>query len=497
MTQIQQAYKKYIAILLPIGFATIAMLISLVNHYCFRSYYFDLGGYTNALYNYIHFNSDKFLFTTGDHFDFLLVLFSPLSLAFGTYTLPIVQIIALIWGGFGVKKYLLEGNENSILPLYGQAYFYLFYGVYTALAFDYHSNVVAAALVPHLLWALKVRKWGQVSLWFVLILIAKENMSLWLCFILMGYLIQCIMQQKKDKQPIDKKYIAILALMISLAAVYFLAVTRIFMPYFLHGISYTDQLYSVLGNNLGEMIANVFTQPFHLMQALFINHNHAENGDYIKLELHLSLLISGSFILLLRPQYLLMLLPIFAQKLFHNRPEFWGIGYHYSIEFAPILAIAIFEGLEKWKKYPFIASKIPVLSMLILAATGINTFRICDRTIVYINRPSIRFYQAAHFTQQSFNIADAYKIMAQIPDTAAVSAQSCFTPHLSLRKHCFEYPNIPSHISYVMICGETQESYPLTPQTWKEYAKLFRENDRDAWELVDSVKNLYVFQRKK
>lgn len=494
---IQILPKKHISILLSAVFVAIAMLISLVNHYCFRSYYFDTGGYSNALYNYVHFNSDKFLFTTGDHFDFLLVLFSPLSLVLGTYTLPIIQIVALTWGGFGVKKYLHAGNENSILPLYGQAYFYLFYGIYTALAFDYHSNVVAAALVPHLLWALKVKKWRQVSLWFVLILIAKENMSLWLCFILMGYLGQILVQQKVDKQPFDKKSIGILSLMISISGIYFWSVTRIFMPYFLHGISYTDQLYSVLGNHPAEMIAHIFTHPFDLFQTLFINHNHAEHGDYVKMELHISLLISASFVLLLRPQYLLMLLPIFAQKLFHNRPEFWGVGYHYSIEFAPILAIAIFEGLEKCKKYPFIASKIPVFSILILAATGINTIHVFDRTVAYIHRPSIRFYQVAHFTQTTFNIADAYKLMAQIPDTAAVSAQSCFTPHLSLRKHCFQYPDIPSYVSYVMICGETQESYPLSPQEWKKYAKMFRGNDTDDWFLVDSTRNLYVFQRKK
>lgn len=492
-----EAYKKHISILLPTIFVAIATLISLVNHYCFRSYYFDLGGYTNALYNYIHFNSDKFLFTTGDHFDFLLILFSPLCLVLGTYTLPIMQIIALTWGGFGVKKYLLVENKNSILPLYGQAYFYLFYGVYTALAFDYHSNVVAAALVPHLLWALKVKKWGQASLWFILILIAKENMSLWLCFILMGYLGQTFIAQKTDKQPFDKKRLVILCSMISISGVYFWAVTRIFMPYFLHGISYTDQLYRVLGNNPSEMITHIFTHPFDLIQTLFINHNHAEKGDYVKMELHLSLLISGSFVLLLRPQYLFMLLPIFAQKLFHDSPKFWGVGYQYSIEFAPILAIAIFEGLEKWKKYPFITAKIPILSMLILVGTLVNTIHICDRTVAYINRPTIRFYQAAHFTQKAFNIADAYKMMANIPDTAAVSAQSCFTPHLSLRKHCLEYPAIPEYISYVMICGETQESYPLSPQEWKECTKIFKENNIDAWELVDSAKNLYLFHRKK
>lgn len=250
---------KILNITIPALFVALAALISLVNHYCFHTYYFDLAWYSNALYNYIHFH--KALFTTGDHFDFLLPLFSPLSLLLGTYTLPIIQIIALVWGGFGVKKYLSAQQLGNQIPLYGQAYFYLFYGTFTALAFDYHSNVVAAALVPHLLWALSVRRWFQVGLWFMLILIAKENMSLWLIFVLSGYLGQYLWKQWKTKQPYDRKFIRILTSLTFIATLYFFAVTRIFMPLFLNGISYTDELYSVLGNDLNEMIHTRLT--FH------------------------------------------------------------------------------------------------------------------------------------------------------------------------------------------------------------------------------------------
>jgi uncharacterized membrane protein len=81
-------------------FTVIYSLISLVNHYNFRTYALDLGVYTNAMFDYRHFHfNDSLAFKTepenllADHFDLYLMLFSPLTFIFGSYTLLIVQII--------------------------------------------------------------------------------------------------------------------------------------------------------------------------------------------------------------------------------------------------------------------------------------------------------------------------------------------------------------------------------------------------------------------
>src|SRR5271156_7162266 len=83
-------------------FGIIYVLISFVNHFNFRTYALDLGLYNNALYSYSHFHwnnssvmqsAPENLLT--DHFDIYLILFSPLSLIFGSYTLLVVQIVAV------------------------------------------------------------------------------------------------------------------------------------------------------------------------------------------------------------------------------------------------------------------------------------------------------------------------------------------------------------------------------------------------------------------
>lgn len=59
-------------------------LISLVNHYLFKTYALDLGLYTHAMYDYAHFRIDDCgMFKMqpqsilSDHFDLYLVLLSP------------------------------------------------------------------------------------------------------------------------------------------------------------------------------------------------------------------------------------------------------------------------------------------------------------------------------------------------------------------------------------------------------------------------------------
>ena len=90
-------------------FGIIFSSISLVNHYNFRTYAFDLGLFNNALFDYAHFRMNHYSLmkeffpnALGDHFSLLTLFFSPLYWIFGTYTLLIVQVLAILSGGLGV-----------------------------------------------------------------------------------------------------------------------------------------------------------------------------------------------------------------------------------------------------------------------------------------------------------------------------------------------------------------------------------------------------------
>ena len=159
-------------------------LISLVNHFLFKTYALDLGLYTHAMYDYVHFRIDDCSMfkdvpqrVLSDHFDLYLVLFSPLIYLFGTYTLLVVQIVAVLLGGWGVYKLIGLYTDDDWMPLFASAAFLFSFGVIQPFGFDYHSNVVTAMLLPWLLYFIKQGRYGLASLFVVLFVIGKENMS--------------------------------------------------------------------------------------------------------------------------------------------------------------------------------------------------------------------------------------------------------------------------------------------------------------------------------
>ena len=327
-------------IFVVLGFGIIYSLISLVNHYCFRTYALDLGVFTNALYDYIHFQwNDSTVFKAvgdnllADHFDLTLILFSPLSLIFGTYTLLIVQIVFILFGGVGVYAYFTLSKKTSSVALFAAFFFYAFFGVAAALSYDYHSNVIAATLVPWFFYLIKKNKIWMSAILLLLILVSKENISLWLVFICFGL----AFEYRKNSHI--RNYLILAAVF---SGIYFVFMTSFFMPKISNNSSYVHFNYDALGNNYHEAVYYLISHPLAAFKVLFINHNNDPNGDFVKMELHVLMVISGLLFLIKKPQYLFMLIPIYFQKLFNNAPSVWGVGGQYCIEFAPIMAIGVF-----------------------------------------------------------------------------------------------------------------------------------------------------------
>lgn len=442
---------KYLLIFSSV-FLTLYTLISIVNHYNFRTYALDLGAYTNALYDYLHFKwNDSTVFKEieenllADHFDIYLILFAPLTILFKTYTLLIVQIAAILLGGIGIYK-LFNSNNNSTIALYATIYFYLFYGVFSSVAYDYHSNVIAASIVPWLFYYIQKQKIFFSSLCIFSIIIGKENMSFWLTFILIGLAIEY------RKNTFIRNYLIFASI---LSCISFISITNIIMPYIANNGKYPHFQYSVLGNSMFEAFLHLFTHPIQSFQTIFINHNQNTFGNFVKLETHLILLSSGLFFLIKKPYYIIMLIPIYFQKFFHNNIAMWGIGGQYNIEFAPIFAIGIFKVIQdiqsiKAQKY------LIVLSIILVSASTIRTM---DNTVFFTDKNRIRWYKKGHYTRE-YNVKNIHEQLQKIPKNAIVSAQSPFLPHLSLRDKIYQFPILKD--AEFIVFSNLENPYPLT-----------------------------------
>ena len=120
---------------------------------------------------------------------------------------------------------------------------------------------------------------------------------------------------------------------------YFLIVVSLVMPALSNALSYPHFNYSILGNNMKEALIFLLTHPLESIKYFFVNHTSDPGGDFVKIEFLVLLLVSGLYILFRKPAYLLMMLPLFFQKFYHDNITMWGISSQYSVEFAPILAI--------------------------------------------------------------------------------------------------------------------------------------------------------------
>ena len=463
-------------------------LISLGNHYFFRTYAYDLGLFNNALYDYVHFrwndNTVKlYQNILSDHFTLLHIPFAALYPLFDSYTLLIIQIAAIVFGALGAYRFHLLKFGKPLLSFILLLHFLCMWGIYSALTYDYHDNIIAAMMVPWFFLYFQRRKWLKASLFFLVILISKENMALWAIFLSLGL----AMMYFRNKTQLKGALLYALV-----AAIYFVVVVKFIVPNLAVGDRSYDYVnkYAVLGNSFSEIITNSLTNPWRVFKLLFVNHSGEPLHDWVKAELHAMIAVSGGWTLLLQPAYLLMLIPIYAQKLFTNHPLAWGINYQYSIEYVPIINFAVASTLT-W----FSAQRRTLVALLILGLAFTATFRSFNTRIApWLDKPAYQFYKKKHY-RRYFDVSEAYRALKLIPDDAPVSASPFFVSHLAGRDFIFEFPFIGNaeYVQYLYNEHPDKITDPVELDQLKLVAKL---KASPNWETIYDQNYMIILKRK-
>ncbi len=480
--------KKHSGIILVFSlFSLIFASITFVNHYNFRTFGWDLGINQNAIYDYAHFRwndcmvmQPSFTNVLSDHFSLYPILVSPFYWIFGEWTMLIFQFVTILFGGFGVYKYVLNLTKNTTISTLALAHFFSFYGIYSALSFDYHDNVVATMFVPWFLLFFQQKKWKKAIIFFILIVIAKENMALWAVFLAFGVSFKALFQ--KDKQTALKGLFFAVG-----AAVYFILVIKVIIPSLADpGRDYLHNSFNALGGNFGEVLVNIFNHPIKTLELLFINHSGDPMYNGIKVETYLALALAGGFALVLAPEFLIMLIPIFGQKMLNDLPIRWGISLHYSIEFAPLVVIAFYSVIHRLKKY-----KVAIASVL-LASTFISSANFLDhRTSEYYNQANSQFYKKAHW-KRNFDVAEVNRLLKTIPADARVSAQSHLCSHLAFRDFIYHYPHVADAEFIVLLTAE-ENKYPYDDAQYKKAISDFLASGE--WKIFTKSAALLILKK--
>lgn len=480
---------NYILGLILVVFAITFGLISITNHYNLRTYALDYGMFNNAIYDFSEFRNNEFTLGVSnknmnyfyDHFSPITVLLSPFRWL-GTYGLIIAQILSVLLGGIGVFKYAkLKTKENSFLPLIATLYFFVHWGVVNAISFDFHTNVIMAMLIPWLFVAFEKKNWWLFALFLVLTLITKENSGLWLFFIFIGILIN-------SWKSSDKKAKFVLVFSSIFSGIYFYVVTSMVMPSLGEG---SKQLfrYSHIGDSYSDIIVNLISNPIESFKYFYENTSTNTNFDFAKMEFHIMSLFAGIFLLILRPGYVVMLIPLYAQKFLSSQLSLWGIDGHYSIEFVPIMTLALID-IFKSIKLIWVAN---ISLLLIVISTSISNYRTINKRsnswYVYNN---INLFKKEHY-QSPYNVKLIKEKIKAIPKEKVVSASNPLAPHMAYRDKIYLYPRISDAETIVLLRPLPNEinCYPLKLD---EFDNKLNSLTNSGWKITYDEHNLIILE---
>ncbi|MBU0648285.1 DUF2079 domain-containing protein [Patescibacteria group bacterium] len=459
-------------ILLSVVFLVIYGLFSLVPHWNFETNALDLGIFNQQIYLYSHLdwgpNTVRSVATLlADHFELILFPLSFLYWVLGSYSLLVVQIMAVILGGTGVYLLVKKETKNGWYGLLAAAAFYSYFAIYDALSFDYHNDVLGYMLLPWLFYLVSCRRWGWYYIVLVICLFCKETMALVTSFWGISILLF-------DEKEVRKH--GWVTLIISVW--YFLGVVRFLIPYFNQGEF--DHLLSFgrFGGSITEILWNMITHPVWLAKLLF--------DDGTKLRMWGLILLSGGILAIFKPKYSWLALPIIAQKFFSENVNYWTHFFHYSVGLAPIIVVgasmAIYSYFQSDKVRKVLFGVLLMANLVILVLVGFydgsNVWRIFSK----------EYYQPKYNHQ---NIVEAVEM---IPDGDSVSAQNSLVPHLASRDEIYLFPAI-NDANYVIVVLESSDMWPIDNQ--KSLRKIKREllDDSGKYDLIYDKEGVYLYHR--
>lgn len=456
--------------------AGLHLAIVLLNHYYHRTFAYYYGVYNWAFYDYAHLQSSAcpVLFDgtnstfLQDHFSLLLIVLSPIywisKFVFGTYTLLIIQWLSIAIGGWYTYRLIFEKWKAAFPALVAMICFFGYYAKFSAYMADCNLAIIGSSLIPAFFYFYELQQKRNLFFVFALLLIIREDFSLWLFFIAAFFLI-------KDWKLAEQRKLAFILMTTSL--LFFILLFALVIPAL---ETETKQFalfnYGALGDGPGKAFLFMLQHPFRSIELLFINHIDAPEWDGVKVKFYLMFGLSGGVLLFLRPAYLICLVPLIAKKMYNDDPIRWGYESYYGIEVASILPILIFCAMNELK---FLKSSGWVTIILLLTLGGTVYGFIDHKNYHVFNK--IRFYEP-DFYRVDYP-SDMERVFSEIPETAAVSASARLLPHLAYRNKIYYYPIIrdAEYVCLTMYADTwpaSKEEYDakiaeLRTQGWKDF----------------------------
>ncbi len=429
-----------------LAYALFFSFVTLTRHFTFHTHALDLGYYVQLTWNLARgagpYVSVPEMHAWGDHFSPIMYGFVPLFWLWpGPTVLLIVQSVALALGAFAVFA-LARRMLSDERPAAAFAVLYLvnpsLHGINVR---DFHAAALAIPLLLAAIYFAEANRPWPFLLAVALALMCREDAALavvglgaWLC-----------VARGRWRWGVPT---ALAGLVLLVWQVQWL------IP------GYRGEPYSHLGRygHLGTTLTGVLTgMLWHpLRTAGFLL-----SGD--RLVYLIAMLAPLGLLPLLGPGGLLGAVPTLVQNLLSSDPILYNYRTQYQAFALPFLILAAIEGYKR------VAARQPARwPVMVLVVAMVASLALASRTVN--NLALGRWWPTSE--QRA-----AYRVMAQVPPAAALSAQDPYVAHLSLRPRVYVFPVGIDKADYVLINAAT---YP-----WRSEPGLTME--REAGTILITV----------
>jgi uncharacterized membrane protein len=381
---------------------------------------YDLGIFDQMMQHYAHFKAPYVALKgphynlLGDHWHPILALFAPLYWIWDDDRTLLILQAALIALSVPVIHRVAARHVGRRVALAWTFAYGIGWPLQSMTGFDFHEVAVAVPLLALALDALdrtpghgnglwRDRPDRQLMLWCLLLLFVREDMGM--LVMLIGLL---RLLRGRPRRWVGG------ALVVGGVAAY-LVVTHVLIPHFNPGgFAYWD--YDALGPDLPHALSHIVQHPLDSAGIFFRHGNKWQTLVWLFLPF---------LFLSLRSPYVIVLLPLLAQRFFSSRPNLWGFGYHYSAPEWPILTIAAIDAVRRLRlRWRAGGRPLRCLTVWVAGVPVVGTAAIGG---VFAFHAMV----TGSIFRDSAEVPDQKAILAMIPPSTCVEADDRLIPRLT------------------------------------------------------------------
>ncbi|MBI4973210.1 DUF2079 domain-containing protein [Candidatus Roizmanbacteria bacterium] len=467
-------------ILLYIGYFS---YFTILRYKTLYSSYFDLGIMHQTVYNTYQaikrHDMSRFLELTNPfgpeqikrmaiHNDILLAFMAPFYFIYsGPETLLVIQTVVLALGAWAVfliaKQVFEKEKKRNLMGLIFVTAYLLYPPMQRANIFEFHAVTLATTtlLFMFYFWLIKKYKWS--FLFFILSIIAKEQVALTTLFFGLFTLFESWKSNKIFRFSL---------LIIITSIIWFAASMLIIIPYFRGSNHFALNYYADFGDSPMRIILGILDKPWSIGKYIF-------NLDTLRY--FFLLLGPTAFLSLLSPLHLFIALPEFGINLLSNNWNMRNIVFHYTSVIQPFVFIAAIYGTKKFSQRRLIIVGIIILIFSLLFSYFIGPLPYSRAREVH---PFL--YPQKERTDTAFwqNLLKNKKLK--------VSATGQLAPFFSSRRFFYVFSKNYNLADYVVLSLNEIYNYPDKDTLIPVYEKLQKDK---RYRFIYKNENMEVYKK--